>query len=85
LVFILTAAVASNCAAADFSIRWQTNSVVATGVSLSETNWAKVFSVYADQGNILTDINLPPIAGSYSFDKGALTFKPQFPFTPGIH
>jgi hypothetical protein len=58
--------------------------VVATGFSAPQTNWSKIFSVYADQGNILTDINLPPIAGSYSFEKGTLIFKPQFLFTPGV-
>lgn len=85
--WIVFAAVASKSAAADYSIRWQTNSVVASGISPTgaETNWAKVFSVYADQGNILTDINLPSIAGTYSFEKNVLMFKPQFPFTAGVN
>jgi hypothetical protein len=82
---ILSAAVAPKSAAADFSVRWLTNSVVATGISSgSETDWSKIFSIYADQGNILTDMNLPSMAGSYAYEKGALTFKPRFPFTPGV-
>jgi hypothetical protein len=87
IFFISPAAVAPISAAADFSIGWQTNSVVATGpfASSSETNWAKMFSVYAEQGNILTDINLPAISGTYTFVKNALTFKPQFPFEPGVN
>ena len=84
-IFTLSAALAPKSATADFSIRWQTNSVVATGVPPgTETNWPKIFSVYADQGNILTDVNLPPMAGSYRYEKGELTFKPQFPFAPGV-
>jgi hypothetical protein len=29
-------------------------------------------------------MNLPSMAGSYAINKGTLTFKPQFPFTPGV-
>src|SRR5258706_15848519 len=72
--------------AAEYAIRWQSNSVQATGLSApSNTNWSQLFSIYADQGSLIADINIPPIAGSYTFANGALTFTPQFPFQSGIN
>jgi hypothetical protein len=73
-------------AAADNPIRWQTNSVSASGISSrAGTNWPAIFPIYADQGNLLADFNLPPIAGSYAFQNQTLTFTPQFPFQSGVN
>jgi hypothetical protein len=71
--------------AADDTIRWRLNSVQATGITAAQTNWSKVFSIRADQGSLISDVNLPSIAGSYNFDNGTLTFTPQFPFDSGVN
>jgi hypothetical protein len=81
--------------AAEFTIRWTPN-IEASGLnefqeqSLSKTNWTlpewqRLFSVYAAQGNILTDLNMPAVTGKYFVQKGALVFKPQFALQPNIN
>jgi hypothetical protein len=86
LTFVLSAA-SFPSTAGEHAIRWQTNSVEATSFSSSttETNWSKIFSIYAEQGNLLLDLNLPSIAGSYALRKDILTFTPRFPFEPGVN
>lgn len=76
---------AMSAVAADYSIQWNKNSVEVTGLTTTNVPaGGKLFSVYADQGNLLTDVNLPPMAGSYSFENKILRFTPQFPFQPGV-
>ena len=41
--------------------------------------WSALFSVYAAAGDV------PPMVGTYSVDGGALTFRPRFPLSPGLH
>jgi hypothetical protein len=40
--------------------------------------WSSVFSVY-------TAPDAPPVIGAYSVEGGELTFRPRFPFSPGLH
>lgn len=77
--------------AADIEIRWTSN-VEVTGLAAatllksdrSNADWQRFLSVRADQGSVISDIGLPPIAGTYSVDGKKLVFKPQFPFSPGV-
>ncbi|MGE3312382.1 MAG: hypothetical protein AB7O66_20645 [Limisphaerales bacterium] len=51
------------------------------------SSWQRFFAVYAevDDGPGLTlDPSLPPMAGSYSVESGALRFVPAFPPSPGM-
>jgi hypothetical protein len=83
--FLAAATLTVNALAADYSIKWQTNSVEVTGLTTTNVPpGTKLLSVYAEQGNLLTDVNLPPIAGSYDFKNGILTFRPQFPFQSNV-
>ena len=86
LSVLIAAAVAAVAAtAAEYSIKWHSNTVEVAGLSTTNVPaGARLFSVYADQGSLLTDVNLPEIAGSYAFKKGVLTFSPQFPFQPHV-
>jgi hypothetical protein len=82
---VIAAVAAMSAMAADYSIQWRSNAVEVAGLTTTNVPaGGKVLSVYADQGNILRDVNLPPIAGAYTFANGVLTFRPQFPFQPNI-
>lgn len=41
--------------------------------------WPSLFAVYAGTGRI------PPLLGDYSVQGGRLSFRPRFPFSPGMH
>jgi hypothetical protein len=41
--------------------------------------WGSVFSVYAGTGDV------PPLAGSYTFESNVLVFHPTYPIAPGVH
>jgi len=47
--------------------------------------WQRLLSVYAGQGDLIADIGLPAIAGTYSVTVDALRFDPQFTFVSGVH
>lgn len=86
-VLFAAATLAVNALAADFSIdvNWQTNSVEISGLkSTNAPDGKSFFSVYAEQGNLLVDANLPPVVGEVRFKEGVLTFTPRFPFQPGV-
>ena len=82
-----------------YSIRWNTNSkptvVEVANVpkqtlhQLSTANWQsadwpKLLSVYAGQGDFMTDMNVPPMLGSYRIEDGLICFQPQFPLERGV-
>lgn len=50
----------------------------------AEQDWSKVLSVYADQGNPISDATLPAMLGTYSRDGGVLRFEPTFPLERGM-
>jgi len=79
-------------------LRWNTNSAQSTvevvglaeaTLRLLQTNnwqsadWAKVFSIYAGQGDFTADMNVPPMLGTYRIESGLIIFEPQFPLQRG--
>ncbi|MBC8001789.1 MAG: hypothetical protein H7X97_04295, partial [Opitutaceae bacterium] len=50
----------------------------------TQVQWQKLLSVFADQGDLATDLNLPPMLGRYRVEAGAIRFDPRFPLAPGI-
>lgn len=46
--------------------------------------WQRLFSIYADQGDLKADIGLPPMLGAYRVQSDVLRFEPQFPLEPGV-
>jgi len=46
--------------------------------------WQQLLSVYAEQGDVIANIGLPPVLGAYRVESNTLRFKPQFPFEPGV-
>jgi hypothetical protein len=47
-------------------------------------HWQRLLSVYADQGDWIADIGLPPMSGAYRVHSRAVRFEPQFPLEPGV-
>jgi hypothetical protein len=48
------------------------------------SQWQQLFSVFAEQGNVLNSIGLPPMAGSYSVQADRLRFEAAFPLEPDV-
>ena len=46
--------------------------------------WQEVLAVYADQGDLIAEIGLPPMLGAYRVASNWLRFDPQFPLEPGV-
>lgn len=51
----------------------------------TQAQWQHLLAVYAEQGDLMADIGLPPMFGAYRVESGALHFEPQFPLDPAIH
>ncbi len=81
------------------SLRWTTNSnqIVVEVVGLGEqalrplrgTNWPaedwqKILSVYAGQGDLIADMNVPAMLGSYHVENDLIRFQPKFPLERGV-
>jgi hypothetical protein len=49
----------------------------AASLKAPASGWESVFVVYAGTGDV------PPLAGSYAVENGALVFRPRFPLAPG--
>jgi hypothetical protein len=47
--------------------------------------WQQVLAVYADQGDLIADIGLPPMLGAYRVVSNLFRFDPQFPLEPGVN
>ncbi len=58
--------------------------VEVTGLPAESADWPKLLSVYADQGDPISDTRLPPMLGRYSFASNTLHFEPMFPLEPGV-
>jgi hypothetical protein len=82
-----------------YSLRWVTNvkpptvkvsgldtnllrQLRATGEPVSE--YQKILSVYAGQGDFLSEISVPPMLGGYRVEADSLVFQPQFPLERGV-
>lgn len=69
---------------------WTDISVEARNIpALTDTNltlqqWQRLLTVRADQGNLISDLTLPPMAGTYIVRDQTLRFQPQFPLAPNI-
>ena len=85
--------------ASDLSLRWTTNSnqIVVEVVGLGEQalrplratdwqaeDWQKVLSVYAGQGDLIADMNVPAMLGSYGIENSLIRFRPKFPLERGV-
>src|SRR4029077_9526298 len=49
----------------------------AASLKAPASGWESVFVVYAGAGDV------PPLAGSYGVENGALVFRPKYPLAPG--
>jgi hypothetical protein len=57
--------------------------------ALRETNWAaaqwqRLLAVRVEQGDLLTDVGLPPMLGVYRVESNLVRFEPQFPLEHGV-
>jgi hypothetical protein len=46
--------------------------------------WQRLLTVHAEQGDLVADISLPPMLGTYRVTADALRFEPQFPLEAGL-
>jgi hypothetical protein len=52
--------------------------------SFSPEQWGQLFSVYASQGDLISDVRIPPMIGRYFVASNLLCFEPQFPLQEGV-
>jgi len=50
----------------------------------SRAQWQQLLSVHTEQGDLLSDVGLPAMIGSYAVDGSVIRFAPQFPLEPGL-
>jgi hypothetical protein len=50
----------------------------------TRAEWNQLLAVYARQGNLMTDLRMPAMIGSYHVESNLLRFEPQFPLMPGV-
>jgi hypothetical protein len=53
-------------------------------VHWSPGEWQRLLSVFAEQGDVIADVDLPPMLGAYRLGPTTLRFEPQFPLEPGV-
>jgi hypothetical protein len=46
--------------------------------------WQRLLAVHAEQGDLIADIGLPPMQGTYRVTADTLRFEPQFPLEAGV-
>lgn len=46
--------------------------------------WQALFANRTESGDLVGDIDLPPLAGSYQVARGSIRFTPAFPLVPGV-
>jgi hypothetical protein len=52
--------------------------------NLNQKQWQELLTVHVEQGDLVTQLQLPPMAGVYQAGDSALTFKPAFPLAAGL-
>jgi hypothetical protein len=82
LPFLLALGIITTASAQAVSIQRDGNAFKVVGLPASAlqgptAGWASVFAVYAGTGDV------PPLAGSYAIENGALVFRPKYPLAPG--
>jgi hypothetical protein len=50
----------------------------------TSAQWQRLLAVRAEQGDLLADIGLPAMLGTYRVEPDAIRFEPQFPLEPGL-
>lgn len=50
----------------------------------SQQRWQECFPVFVETGKVLSEVDLPPMAGRYQVEGNRLTFVPAFPIQAGI-
>ena len=50
----------------------------------SRAQWEKLLAVRVEQGDLLGDVGVPTMIGSYVVDERVVRFTPQFPLQPGV-
>jgi Bacterial Ig-like domain len=54
-------------------------------VNWQSADWQKLLSVYAGQGDLLTDMSVPPMVGSYTVEAEVIRFTPKFPLERDVN
>ena len=84
--FLLIFAWAATVARAEITVRWiETNKTIVVVSGVDRDVDPKALSVYADQGDLKTDMSLPPMLGRYWSEPRRLYFEPRFPLQPGVN
>ena len=72
-------------------VRWEQSpsdpfraTVEVTDLPSSVRDWSQYLSVYADQGDPISDTRLPSMLGTITLNAGALRFEPMFALQPGV-
>ncbi len=47
-------------------------------------DWQRLFPVFVEQSDLLSNIGLPPMLGTYQIESDLIRFEPQFPLEPGL-
>jgi hypothetical protein len=97
LVFLAAAGVLCSCqppAASRWSVewkpepaetnRWRVEVSGLAGVQLTPDQLQNALTIYAEQGSLVEDLNLPPMLGRYEIRDDVLLFTPEFPLQPGL-
>lgn len=50
----------------------------------SPAQWQQLLSVHAEQGDLVADVNVPAMLGSYRVHAGLIQFEPQFSWAAGV-
>jgi hypothetical protein len=88
---LVAAQAAENTRRLPFSFNWETGAVHQVSVCFdgipelpSKVRNLDILDVRVEPRDIRSEIGLPPISGALHITKNCVTFKPQFPFQPGV-
>jgi hypothetical protein len=54
------------------------------GANRGQADWQRLLAIHVEQGEIISDINLPPMLGSYAVHEDTIRFSPLFPLKAGL-
>lgn len=55
-----------------------------TPENFSTEDWQKIFPVIVDSGDLITNIEVPPMLGRYQLRASSIEFTPAYPLTPAV-